>query len=178
MATPGSGSYDVAVSGAGNLYFHPLMAGSGYDGSTGALQPTRLGAGARPRHRRGPALLASDPTAGASLASSPLAIRLDLSGPLDPTTVAAGSTVRLLYSATGTFGDGNDVDVPLASVNFSTTVNELQLFPQAALEPGDYRVVLSGDSSSARQCWRVPTAPRSAPMRTIPRARTWRSRSA
>ena len=144
----GPGSYDVAVSGAGNLYFNPLMAGSGYDGSTGdynllvSAQALDLGTGSAPT------LLASDPTAGASLDSSPLAIRLDLSGPLDPATVAAGSTVRLLYSPTGTFGDGNDIDVALASVNFSATVNELQLFPQAALNPGNYRVVLAGDSGS------------------------------
>ncbi len=159
--TLGPGSYDVAVSGAGNLYFHPLMAGSGYGGSTGgynlliSAQALDLGAGS------GPTILASNPAAGASPVSSPLAIRLDLSGPVHPSTVSAGSTVRLVYSPTGIFGDGNDVDVALASVNFSATVNELQLFPQAALKPGAYRVVLAGDSSSGAA---VSAAPIGTPL--------------
>src|SRR6202035_5138363 len=34
-----AGDYYVAVSGAGNFYFHPFVAGSGYPGSTG---PYRL----------------------------------------------------------------------------------------------------------------------------------------
>ena len=147
--TLGAGSYDVAVSGAGNLYFAPLMSGSGFNGETGdynllvAAQPLNLDPNS------GPTLLASNPTPGASLGSSPLAIRLDLSGTLDASTIVAGTDVQLLFNPSGTFGDGNDVSVPLTSVNFSATVNELQLFPESALAPGYYKVVLGGNSASS-----------------------------
>ncbi len=147
-ATLGPGAYDIAVSGAGNLCFDPMMAGSGYPGSTGdynlvvSSQALALPAGS------GPILLASSPMDGAALDSSPLAIRLDLSGPLDPDTVAAGTTVQLLTNPTGTFGDGKNSEVTLSSVNFSPAVDELQLFPDSALPPGYYQVVLSGDAGA------------------------------
>jgi len=38
----------------------------------------------------------------------------------------------------------------LASVNFSPTANELQLFPVAPLAPGNYSVNLAGDSSAGQ----------------------------
>ena len=145
-ATLGAGSYDVAVSGAGNRFFHPLMANSGYAGSAGeynlvvSSRKLDLAAG------NGPTLLASDPAPGASLDRSPLAIRLDLGAPIDPATVAAGTTVRLVSNPTGAFGDGNDADVALASVNYGAAVGEIQLFPHSALKPGHYRVILAGDA--------------------------------
>jgi len=43
----GPGTYDVAISGAGNLAFHPLISGSGFAGATGDYD-LRLGAGACP----------------------------------------------------------------------------------------------------------------------------------
>ena len=93
----GQGTYYLAVSGDGNFDFHPLLAGSGMPGSTGdfnlqvAVQDAGLGSAT------GPQVLTSNPAAGAlPRAPSLLAIRVDLSGPLDQSTIIAGQTVQLL----------------------------------------------------------------------------------
>jgi methionine-rich copper-binding protein CopC len=144
----GAGTYYLAISGDGNRDFHPLIASSGLPGRTGAydLKITSTSAGLSAGD--GPTVLASDPSDGASLVRSPLALRVDLSGPVDPSTVVAGQTVRLLTNPLGRFGDGNDQDVLLSSVNYSASIGELQLFPSDPLAPGTYRIVLSGDASS------------------------------
>ncbi len=141
-----AGTYFVAVSGAGNLDFNPFLADSGYPGQpcayTLALTETDLPLQATD----GPVVLASDPAAGAQLTSSPLVIRLSVSTQIDPNTVQPDQTVRLTYNPTGAFGGPNDVDIPLANVNFTAQANELQLTPQAALTPGYYQVYLAGNS--------------------------------
>ena len=145
----GPGDYDVAVSGAGNLDFSPVIAGSGFDGATGnyelTILPTDLGLSGD-----GPTVLSSSPSDGTVHDTSPLAIRLELSGPLDPNTIVAGQTVQLLENTDGRLGDGSGTPIALASVNFSATADELQLFPTAPLEPGNYVVQLSGDSSTGQ----------------------------
>jgi len=142
----GPGDYFVAVSGAGNLDFSPVIAGSGFDGATGnyelSVTATDLG-----RSGAGPTVVSSDPAAGAVLDSSPLAIRLEMSGPLDPNTILAGQTVQLFFISPA---GGVGTPVALASVNFSATANELQLFPAAPLAPGNYFVSLAGDSSAGQ----------------------------
>ena len=162
----GTGTYYLAVSGDGNSYFHPLLAGSGTPGSTGAfaLRLSVLDPGLP--STIGPQVLTCDPAPNATLDSSPLAIRIDMSGPLDPGTLIPGQTVQLIYSPSGNFKqDGQQV--PLASVNFSPAIedspppggqdnsgtilhyhgiNELQLFPASALAPGHYEVDLVGQS--------------------------------
>jgi Bacterial pre-peptidase C-terminal domain len=138
------GTYYVAVSGAGNLDFHPLMAGSGLDGSTGDYN-LLVTADAVARDAVGPVVLASDPAPGSVLDSSPLVLRFDLSASIDPSSINPGMNVRLVYNPSGAFGNGNDADVALGSVNFSDAAHELQLFPLRALEPGFYQVVLAGD---------------------------------
>ena len=145
----GPGDYFVAISGAGNLDFSPVIAGSGFDGATGRYDLT-IGATDLGLAGAGPAVLSSDPANGQVLDSSPLAIRLEMSGPLDPNTILPGQTVQLLSEPNGTLGDGSGVPVALASVNFSTAANELQLFPLAPLEPGSYVIELTGDSSKGR----------------------------
>ncbi len=91
----GPGDYFVAISGAGNLDFSPVIAGSGYDGATGnyelTIRATDLGLSGD-----GPTVLSSDPADGSVLDSSPLAIRLEMSDPLDPNTIIPGQTVQLL----------------------------------------------------------------------------------
>jgi methionine-rich copper-binding protein CopC len=145
------GTYYVAVSGSGNDYFFPFLADSGYAGATGnyglLITATDLGLTATD----GPAVLAADPQAGANLLSSPFMIRVDLSKPLDPNTVSAGGTVRLLTNPSGSFGNGNDQPVSLASVNLNTAGNELLIAPAAPLPPGYYEVVLAGNSSTDPQ---------------------------
>jgi hypothetical protein len=154
------GTYYVAVSGTGNNYFNVFLADSGYPGRTGAYKllvtAADLGLSAA-----GPAVLAvepatsADPTAIPAVASSPLVVRVDLSGPIDPTTVTLAQpgalptdpppTVQLTYNPTGNFGDGNDQTVILAGFHFSADAAELQLKPQGVLAPGFYRLVLAGD---------------------------------
>jgi methionine-rich copper-binding protein CopC len=141
----GPGDYFLAISGAGNLDFSPVIAGSGLGGTTGSyeltIDSTDLGlAGA------GPTVLSSDPANGQVLDSSPLAIRLEMSGPLDAGTILPGQTVQLFSGTIGMLGDRTGSQVALASVNFSSAADELQLFPLAPLAPGNYVVWLAGDS--------------------------------
>ena len=145
----GPGDYFVAVSGAGNLDFSPVIAGSGFNGATGSyeltIQSNDLGLSGD-----GPTVLSSNPVAGAVLDSSPLAIRLETSGPLDPNTIVAGQTVQLFSGSDEMVDDGTALRVGLASVNFSASADELQLFPLAPLAPGEYTVWLAGDSSTGQ----------------------------
>ena len=152
----GPGTYDLAVSGDGNFDFHPLLAGSGLPGSTGDFNLQIGAAGAGLDSAIGPQVLTSDPTPGGTLSASPLAIRIDLSGALDPSTAIAGQTVQLIESPDGRFAlDGQQV--PLASINVTSAVadtsgaalhyqglDELQLFPASPLAPGHYEVLLAG----------------------------------
>jgi hypothetical protein len=172
----GPGTYYLAVSGHGNFFFHPLLAGSGLPGSTGAFDlrlsvtDAVLESASGPRILTcDPAALSSDPSVQASLDSSPLAIRFDLSGPLDPGTVnpdpTLPPTVRLIFSPTGNF-DQDGQDIPF-TFNVSTAIedspppdgpdaagtilhyqgtDELQLFPTTPLAPGHYEVLLAGQS--------------------------------
>jgi methionine-rich copper-binding protein CopC len=128
-----AGTYYVAVSGAGNQYFHPLVAGSGYPGEAGdyTLQITTADLGLPPSS--GPVLLAMDPAAGSVLTASPLVIRLSLSGPLPP-----GALVELR-------GPGGPVSMDWT--NFSPLASEMQLAPLQALAPGTYRAVLVNGGS-------------------------------
>jgi hypothetical protein len=150
------GTYYVAVSGSGDNYFHPFLAGSGYPGSTGdyglLLTATNLPSG----FNIGPTVLAADPAGNAILNRSPLIVRLDFSEPIDPTQIVLGWNVRLIYNAKGTFGDGHDNDIQLTGSNFSpdltqgpsqSTANELQLTLPSALIPGYYKVFLAGDAT-------------------------------
>ena len=167
----GPGTYYLAVSGQGNLDFHPLLAGSGLPGITGAFDlqlsvvDAVLGTATGPRVLTSdPAALSSAPAANVSLTSSPLAFRFDLSGPLDPGTIVPGQTVRLIFSPSGQFDqDGQDISL---TVNFSPAIedapppdsrgavlhdqglNELQLFPASPLAPGHYEVILAGRSDN------------------------------
>jgi hypothetical protein len=140
------GTYYVAVSGSGNGSFHPFIADSGYAGSTGdyglLIQAVDLGLDPA----ADPTVLASDPADSSVLDRSPFVLRLALSGPIDPFIVQPGVNVTLTFNPNGTFGDGSDLDVPLAWHNYSATANELQLVLASALMPGHYRLVVMADS--------------------------------
>ena len=79
-----------------------------------------------------------------------------MSGPLDPSTIQDGVTVQLTYNPNGTFGDQNDVPISLASTNFSTSANELQLILAAPLAMGYYKVALTGDGARVSLTWPHP----------------------
>ena len=145
----GAGTYYAAVSGNGNRYFHPFLAGSGSPGEEGAYTLTVAATELPQNPTDGPVVLGADPGSGAALGSSPFAIRVAFDTPLDPGTIGPDQTVRVIYNPTGAFGDGTDTPVALASYNLSTSGQELQLFPAAALRPGYYEVVLAGDTGSS-----------------------------
>ncbi|MEI7686471.1 MAG: T9SS type A sorting domain-containing protein, partial [Planctomycetota bacterium] len=142
-----AGTYAVAISGAGNHFFNPFLADSGYDGETGAYSLVVDATALAKSVGDGPAVLVTDPAAHASLASSPMVVRIDLDAPLDPGTLNPGSNIRLIYNASGAFGDGSDQDIYLTSVNYSAGLMELQLTPAAPLQRGSYKIYLQGDAS-------------------------------
>ncbi len=148
--TLGAGTYHVAVSGSGNHDFHPFLADSGTAGATGGytLALSAEDAGRPPAD--GPHVLRTDPEPGAALDRSPFTLRLDLSAPLDPSSVALDDNVRLLYSPTGDFSDGAARQLPLGGFRFAGAVNELQLTPAAPLDRGIYRVLLRGDAAAGQ----------------------------
>ncbi len=144
------GTYYVAVSGAGNRYFYPFLAGSGLAGSTGsyALQVSATDLGLDPAGA--PKLLAAD--------ASPQIVRLDLSAPLDP-------------AATVTLTDGLGDPVSLQWTNFSTSATELQLAPEQALVAGTYHVAVTDGSGQPVLSANVPVSAAGFPDDTAATAR-------
>lgn len=145
----GAGTYYLAVSGAGNRDFHPYLANSGQWGSTGEYQVEVETAPISTGIDGGPAVLRTEPAAGAVLAGSPFALRVSFASSLDPATFSfdstvAGQTIQLSRSTNARFTSPQAV--PLAWVNFSSTINELEIAPAAALAPGYYRLTLLGNS--------------------------------
>jgi methionine-rich copper-binding protein CopC len=149
----GPGTYFVAVSGSGNDYFHPLLAGSGYPGSTGPYGLLITATDLPSQQGAGPVVVNSDPSAGAVLSESPFVLRVDFSEDLNPATITfdqpgntlANPTVRLTYTAPGGAGNGGQ-DVLFTGSNFSTATHELELCLAAPLMPGSYRLTLAGDA--------------------------------
>jgi hypothetical protein len=135
------GTYFVAVSGDGNRYFSPVMADSGYDGSTGpyTLLVSATDLGLDPS--AGPVVLASDPADQAVLTHSPSFLRIDLSEALDTDTTPPDQIVHLTYSPDGNF-DGTEPDLPLADVQYSANTDEILLVPVSPLAPGYYSLSL------------------------------------
>jgi hypothetical protein len=146
-----AGTYYVAVSGAGNSFFHPFLAGSGLPGSSGGY---RLAIEADALSTSGPVVLESNPTNNAFLAASPLVLRADLNQGIDPSSLIAnqpsGNTVQLLYSSDGTFTTGVQpiyIDVhfsPDPTDLVSPGCDEIQVTPVAPLNAGYYELVLKG----------------------------------
>src|SRR5262245_34749737 len=146
-----AGTYFVAVSGAGNGYFHPFLADSGLPGSSGNF---RLAVEANSLNLSGPVLLYSTVNDQSTLASSPLVLRLDLNQAIDPNLLVlnqtSGNTVQLLYSADGNFT--TYVQSIFLQAHFSPDpndplgpgCNELQLRPSAPLQAGYYQLFLGG----------------------------------
>jgi hypothetical protein len=132
-----AGDYYVAVSGAGNLYFHPFVAGSGYPGATGPYRLLFQATDLQISPVDLPAVLAIDPEAYSVgdrvYDRSPLLIRVDLSGPVDPSQVIAS------VSSTAPGSSNNFV----SSVAFSSVANELSLYLTGPLLPGTYEVEIA-----------------------------------
>ncbi len=147
------GTYYVAVSGLGNRYFHPFLADSGAEGLTGEYALVLTATDLQPAPA-GPVMVSADPADGAVLERSPFMLRLAFDGSPDFSAIAPGVNVTLTYNPAGTFGDGNDQDIPLIAT-YSATASELQLLPVSAMTfgpqpllPGSYRLFLAQDSST------------------------------
>ena len=134
-----AGDYYVAVSGAGNHYFNPFVAGSGYGGATGAYR-LLVSATALPTAPNGSSEVlaidaAPDPVGagdGTSFARSPLLIRVDMTGPVDPSSL----NVQVL--------DASGINNYSAGVAYSTVANEARVSLTQPLGPGTYQVLVSG----------------------------------
>ncbi len=128
-----AGDYYVAVSGAGNRYFHPFVADSGYAGGTGAYR-LLLSAADLQASAQLPQVLALDTGAGlpTAAAQSPLLIRVDLSGPVDPS--------QLQVQVTSTSGSAEDF---VAGLSFSNVADELRVSLTRPLPPGQYQVSIA-----------------------------------
>jgi hypothetical protein len=149
------GTYYVAVSGSGNRYFHPDIAGSGIAGSTGAYGLSITGQDLGFTSANGPGVLATGlltypdftppasnlngAAANAVVGRSPFVIRVDMSTALDPNTINPGSTLQLTDITTG-----QSIAV---TAYFDATVNELKILPAAPLPPDQYQLTLSGNNS-------------------------------
>ena len=138
-----AGVYYVAVSGHGNAYYHPFLAGSGLDGVTGAYSVAVTADPLPLDPDAGPTVIQFDP--GTNGTTSPFVIRLTMSTPIDPNSAFPGDTVHLYSIATGSFGDGSDVELGIDQVNFSDASGELQVRPGAPLGVGFYEIVLAGN---------------------------------
>jgi len=146
-----AGTYSVAISGAGNQYFHPFVADSGLAGSSGAY---RLAVEADAINVAVPVVLESTPAEGAVLTSSPLVLRVDVNQGIDPNSIVvnqfSGNTIDLLYSPDGTFTSGVQSIFLQAHVSppandlFSPGCDEIQLTPSAPLQNGFYELILQG----------------------------------
>ncbi len=143
----GAGTYFVAVSGAGNLDFHPFLAGSGIPGETGDYELT-IASEALSNSLPTLSVLASDPADGAELGSSPFVIRVQLSGQLDPGTLAPDDTVFVTFSPNADFTDGDELPVPLATYGYNSFASEVELTPAMPLGLGFYQVVLGGSQDN------------------------------
>jgi hypothetical protein len=142
----GPGTYYVAVSGAGNTYFNPFLADSGYAGAGGSYQltfnATDLGTGSAL-----PSVLNADvspnPAAPGPLTQSPFVIYLDLSGPLGG--AVAGVLDVQLHAA------GSASPNLLAGYTYSPSANDLELQLAAPLAPGSYVVSVSALAAGGQQ---------------------------
>ncbi len=154
----GPGTYWVAVSGSGNDYFQPFLAGSGLNGSTGGyrLSLTATDPGAA-YDTATPVVLASDPAPGAVLGQSPFVLRFDLNSPIDPATVQGyyddpTSVGQLLFNTVNDFGPTGGatpvtdqyLSAPTALVYMEPKANELQIDLAAPLVAGFYQITLTG----------------------------------
>lgn len=116
-----AGTYFLAASGAGNLYFQPFVADSGLPGVGGSYSLTITSTP-----------LASQPGTSSNLldvTATPLSVRLSLAAALPYVP-----TVELL--------DANGESVGVASIHQNVGTSEVQVLPAAPLAPGQYTVVL------------------------------------
>jgi hypothetical protein len=156
----GPGTYWVAVSGSGNDYFSPFLAGSGLNGRAGnyQLSISATDPGTSYDDPTTPVVIASDPAPGQVLGQSPFVLRFELNTALDDGTVAGyyndpTTLAQLLFNTTNDFspgGSATDVTAqylaaPLgALVYFEPQANELQIDLAAPLTSGYYEVTLPG----------------------------------
>lgn len=122
------GTYYIAVSGVGNLYFNSDIANSGLPGKVGdyTLDVKTHALNLDPSN---PVVLATD--------VSPIAARFDLSQALNFTP-----TIQLV--------DANGNSIPVQWTNSNGSVFELQVAPKQAFATGQYRAIVTDASGAVR----------------------------
>lgn len=115
------GMYFVAVSGAGNLHFHPLLANSGIPGEIGDYTFDVVSSPIDTSSSTDPLPLAAD--------ASPLGVWIDISGGLDFTPLVQ-------------ITNGNGLSFPVATVRQALNGTELQIIPGSPLPAGNYTAVI------------------------------------
>lgn len=134
------GDYEVAVSGVGNRYFSPVLAGSGTVGAEGPYVLSLAGAAPDFDPTAPEAVVRTDvPAAG--YVGSPLAINVYLTKPIDLTQ----DYVTIL--------DSNQNDLT-PNVTQSSETNDLVLTPLSPLAAGQYQIV--GYDASGNQFLAIP----------------------
>lgn len=124
-----AGTYFVAISGAGNLYFNPFIQNSGLSGTAGRYE---LNLSANSLHISGddePTVLAVDVSA--------MVVRFNLSS-----AITFAPTVDL----TDAFG----VSVPLYWTNHNAGIAELQIAPERPFSTGTYQAVIRDETGNIR----------------------------
>jgi hypothetical protein len=134
------GVYEVAVSGAGNRYFSPVLAGSGTDGAEGPYILTVAGANPDFDPTAPMAVVRTDIPAGGYVGSPP-ALNVFLTGPTDLTQ----DYVTIL--------DANQDDLG-PTVSWNSTTNDLVFAPPAPLAGGHYQIV--GYDADGNQLLSIP----------------------
>ena len=175
----GPGAYDVAVSGAGNRYFHPLLAGSGYAGSTGDYNLLVSAADAA-TSGRATAPPSSPPTRRRARSSTARRWRSGSTSAARSTPPRSPPARRCSSSPTrpGTFGDGNDQPRPPRLGQLQRRGERASTLPAAAPGAGLVPGVLAGDSVAGRPRAGLALGdPARGRRRVTPRGRTTSSRS-
>jgi hypothetical protein len=142
------GTYFVAVSGAGNLFFSPIISGSGYEGSTGPYGLLLTAIPLALASSDGPVVVNANPAQGSALAASPFLLRVDFSSAIDPSSLNPGTNIRVLYSAKPFTDPGQTTQIGISGVNLGLGGMELQIAPSAPLVPGYYQIFLAGNTDS------------------------------
>jgi hypothetical protein len=84
------------------------------------------------------------PLPGATLAAEPATIAVTFDEPIDPATVSTSSFRLVRSGGDGTFADGNEVEIALASVSLTTATVATVDLAGARLPNDVYQVTVSG----------------------------------
>lgn len=124
-----AGTYFVAVSGGGNLYFNPFIEHSGLPGTSGSYELSLLATSLDVSGDDDPIALAVD--------TSALIVRFDLSS-------------ALTFAPTVELTDALGTNLPMLWTNHNAGTAELQIAPTQPFTPGDFQAVVKDEVGNIR----------------------------